>query len=87
MAEPSATYGNDPENSPLDKVRLLVGDTVCETAYLTDQEIQMFLSQYGDACFAAPPVARTIAAKLARKVSQNAGGVSQNLSDLFKHYT
>ncbi len=88
MAEaPAATYGNDPANTPLDKVRLLVGDTVCSTAFLSDQEIEFFLVEQGDADFAAPCAAQAIAAKLARRVTQNAGGVAQTLSDMFKHYT
>jgi hypothetical protein len=88
MAEaPAATYGNDPANTPLDKVRLLVGDTVCATAFLSDQEIEFFIQQEGDADFAAPCAAKAIAAKVARRVTQSAGGVAQTLSDLFKHYT
>ena len=87
MAEaPAATYGNDPANKPLDKVRLLVGDTVCSTAFLSDQEIEYFISEEGDADWAAPCAAKAIAAKLARRVTQSAGGVAQTLSDLFKHY-
>lgn len=82
----SATYGNDPAGSPLDKVRFLVGDTVCASAFLTDQEINYLLAEEGSADFAAPCAANAIAAKVARKVTQNAAGVGQNLSDLFTHF-
>lgn len=87
MSQPvSATYGNDPETSPLDKVRFLVGDTDCPTAFLSDQEIEYLLVEEGGPDFAAPCAANAIAAKVARRVTQNAGGVSQNLSDLFTHF-
>ena len=82
----SATYGNDPDNSALDHVRLLVGDTDCSTAFLTDQEIEFFIEQEGSAEFAAICAAEAIAAKVARKVTQSAAGVSQSLSNLFQHY-
>ena len=82
----SATYGNDPEGSPLDKVRFLVGDTDCPTAFLTDQEINFLIAEEGGADFAAPCAANAIAAKVARRVTQTAGGVAQALSDLFDHY-
>lgn len=87
MSQPvSATYGNDPANSPLDKVRFLVGDTDCPTAFLSDQEIEYLLVDEGGPDFAAPCAANAIAAKVARRVTQNAGGVSQSLSDLFTHF-
>ena len=87
MSQPvSATYGNDPENSPLDKVRFLVGDTDCATAFLSDQEIDYLIAEEGGADFAAPCAANAIAAKVARRVTQSAAGVSQNLSDLFDHF-
>lgn len=82
----SATYGNDPENNSLDRVRLLIGDTVCATALLTDQEIEYMLATEGSPEFAAPCAADAIAAKFARQVNQGAAGVSQSLSDLFTHY-
>lgn len=82
----SATYGNDPENNPLDKVRFLVGDTDCTEAFLSDQEIAYLLASEGSADFAAPCAANAIAAKVARRVTQNAAGVGQNLSDLFTHF-
>lgn len=82
----SATYGNDPTNSALDQVRLLVGDTDCGEAFCTDQEIEFFIDQEGSPEFAAVCVAEAIAAKVARRVTQGGAGVTQALSDIFTHY-
>lgn len=85
MAAP-ATYGDDPTNSPLDNVRLLVGDTACESALLSDSEIGFFLTECGSPRFAAVKAAEAIAAKFARDVTAKAGGVTKNLSDRMQHY-
>lgn len=81
-----STYGNDPANSPLDHVRLLVGDTVCSTAYLKDAEILFLIQEEGSAAHAAPRAAEAIAAQLSRKVDTKTGGVSKSLSQLAKAY-
>ncbi len=85
MAAP-ATYGDDPTNSALDNVRLLVGDTVCEMALLSDSEIKFFLTDAGSAAFAAVKAAEAIAAKFAREITVKTGGVTKNLSDRMQHY-
>ena len=82
----AATYGNDPENSELDQVRLLIGDTTCADALLLDSEINYFLATTATACYAAAEAARAIAAKFARKVTIGTGGVSKSLSDLMQHF-
>ena len=74
------TYGADPENSPLDAVRLLVGDTDCATAFLRDSEINFFIAEEGGADFAAPRAAEAIAALLCRKVDVSTGKVRKSLS-------
>ncbi len=81
-----STYGNDPANSPLDHVRLLVGDTVCADAYLKDDEILFLIEEEGSAEFAAARAAEVIAAKLSRKVDTKTGGVSKSLSQIAKAY-
>lgn len=83
---PAATYGNDPENSELDHVRLLIGDTTCADALLLDNEINFFLANEANPCYAAAEAARAIAAKFARKVTIGTGGVSKSLSDLMQHF-
>ena len=87
MAEvAAATYGGDPENSQLDHVRLLVGDTECTDAFLRDSEVNFFLTSEGTAMRAAVASAEAIAAKLARKITIRTGSVAKNLSDLMQHF-
>lgn len=81
-----ATYGNDPTNSALDEVRLLVGDTVCAKALLLDSEIQFFITEEGSAAFAAPRAAEAIAAKFCRDVDVSTGSVSKSLSQAAEAY-
>ena len=81
-----ATYGNDPANSELDEVRLLIGDTVCATALLLDSEIQFFIAEEGSAAFGAPRAAEAIAAKLCRQVDVSTGSVSKSLSQAAEAY-
>ena len=83
----AATYGGDPANSPLDAVRLMLGDTDCADACLGDDEILWRLGQFGDnALRAAACAARDIAGKFARKVNYSAGKVRRDLSSIFDHY-
>lgn len=82
----AATYGGDPENSPLDHVRLLVGDTECRDAFLRDSEINFFVANDGNAPRAAVSAAEAIAAKLARKINVRTGAVSKSLGDLMQHF-
>jgi hypothetical protein len=82
----AATYGNDPSGTPLDLVRLLVGDTECATAFLTDAEVDVFLASEGDAAYAAVRAAESIAAKLSRKIDIRTGGVSKSQSQAAAAY-
>jgi hypothetical protein len=87
MAEASgATYGNRPDTSELDAVRLLIGDTDCANALLLDTEIQFYIEGCGSSAFAAPRAAEAIAGKFARQVTIRTGGVSKSNSDLMQHY-
>lgn len=81
-----ATYGGDPENSDIDKVRLLVGDTDCSAAYLLDSEIAYFITECGGVEWAAPRAAEAIAAKLTRKVDFSSGQQRQSLSKLQEQF-
>lgn len=80
------TYGADPENSDLDKVRLLVGDTDCATAFLRDSEIQFFIEEEGGADFAAARAAEAISALLCRKFDVSTGKVRKSLSQQAESY-
>ena len=87
MAQASgSTYGGDPEGSELDRVRLLIGDTDCANAHLTDAEIQFYIDGCGSADFGAPRAAEAIAGKFASKVTIRTGAVSKSNSDLMQHY-
>ncbi len=82
----SATYGDDPANSSLDQVRLLIGDTVCADALLSDNEILFFITECGNAAYAAVKAAEAIAGQFARSVTTRTGQVSKSLSDRMQHY-
>ena len=87
MAQASgSTYGGNPESSELDRVRLLIGDTDCTNAHLTDAEIQFYIDGCGSADFGAPRAAEAIAGKFASKVTIRTGSVSKSNSDLMQHY-
>lgn len=80
------TYGNDPENSQRDEVRLLVGDTDTTDQLVTDEEIAYALTRAGTVVGASALMARACAAKFARLVSSSVGAVSESASDLWQHY-
>lgn len=87
MAKTTAvTYGADPANSQLDEVRLLVGDTDCQTACLFDSEINFFLAKEGSAAFAAIRAAEACAAKCVRAIDTSTGSVRKALSQKFAQY-
>jgi len=70
------TYGFDPENSALDAVRLMVGDTDQAFYDLTDDEITWAIAQTGGNYQAASLAARTLQAKYARQADKTVGDVS-----------
>lgn len=81
----SFTY-NDPSDSDLEAVRLLVGDTVEADHLLEDEEIEFFLSQEPSVHYAASASCEAIASKVAREVSFSAEGASIQLSQQYQHY-
>jgi len=85
----SFTYSGDPDNSPKDAVRFLIGDTDKCDPLLDDEEIKYFLGQYNDGkgvINAAIRCCETIAAKFSRRVTEKVGQVSMNFSDAGKQY-
>jgi hypothetical protein len=81
-----ATYTNDPGSRPLDRVRLETGDTECATAYLSDEEINLYLGEETNVLRAAARAAGAIAAKCARRIDFGHGSVRKSLSQLREHY-
>jgi len=72
----TATYTNNPENSQLDAVRMLIGDTNAASARLSDEEIQYFINTAGNLYLAAAYAVEAI-------MSVEGGGVtSKQVGDL-----
>lgn len=84
------SYTGDPELSSRDKVRWYTGDTDATDQLVSDEEIDSALDETGTAYGAASVVCRAIAARFARLVTKSTAGQNQtltnNLSDLHKHY-
>ncbi len=82
-----ATYSNDPENVAIDHVRLLVGDTDCKVALLTDSEIQFRLGQESSVEQAAWRACQDIVSKLTpRSHDFGAGTQRESKSQTLEHY-
>lgn len=69
----SWTYTNDPANSDLDAVRLLIGDTDSTDQQLQDSEVNYFISVTSDTYSAAALASRSLASKYARLVDKYVG--------------
>lgn len=85
----SFSYSGDPESSPKDAVRFLIGDTDKCDPLLDDQEIQYFLNKYNDGkgvINAAIRCCEGISAKFSRRVTEAVGQVRMNFSDAAKQY-
>lgn len=71
----------------LERVRLLIGDTVSATALFQDAEIEWFLSEQGTLYLAAAAAARAVAAsksKLAQRLTE--GEYSRDLGSMVKQW-
>lgn len=81
------TYSGDPDNSPKDGVRFLVGDTDPCDVFLQDAEIEYFLEQYNNSPLnAAIRACETIISKLSRRVNEKVGQVSINYAQSVEAY-
>ena len=79
--------GTDSDSKRRDYVRLLVGDTDSADKQVTDEEINLFLSQRSNNVkLAAADVCEAIAAKYARQVSTTNVSLSVAASDRFDHF-
>lgn len=82
----NSTYSGDPSQSDSDRVRFEIGDTDCENAQLTDEEILVLVGEGGTALLAASMAADALAAKYASQIDEGIGGTSKKWSQRFKHY-
>lgn len=80
------TYGKDPENSQLDEVRFLTGDTNINRQLLCDEEINYTIAIYTSSLMAAANAAEAIEAKFASKVNVRVGDISKSFSDAAKAF-
>lgn len=83
----SWSYSGDPEASPKDNVRFLIGDTDRDEPLLNDEEIQSFLNKYNQgSLMAAMRCCETIAAKFSRRVSEQVGQVKMEFQQAASGY-
>lgn len=81
------SYGNDPESSNRDAVRLLTGDTESgATVTLSDAEVDYFLAVEADVNAAAARAARALAAQYAPLVDKAVGDLRISYSDAMAHF-
>jgi hypothetical protein len=81
------SFGNDPQGSDLDAVRLLVWDTNSEDQLLDDSSILYYLARNPDNVnCAAADTAEAIAAKFARMQLAEVGDLAKNLQAKAKNY-
>lgn len=80
-------YTNDPANSDLDHIRLLVGDT-SSSPELSDAEVSFLLDSEGDARRAAARAAEVLAARYYKVASEKRVGPLwiKNATDKAKQY-
>ena len=74
-------------DTDLERMRLLIGDTVPATALFQDSEIEWFLGQYGEVYLAAAVAARAVAAsksKLAQRLKE--GDYERDLGGMVRQW-
>lgn len=80
------TYSGNPNSSPKDQVRFLIGDTDSSEFLLNDAEITWVISQYNSPMNAAIRCCETIIAKFSRLANERVGQVSIDYSQKAKGY-
>lgn len=83
----SWTYSYNPEETPKDAVRFLIGDTDKNDPLLQDEEIKSFLDQYSNGViYSAMRCCEAIAAKFSRRVSESVGQIKMEFQQAAKAY-
>ncbi len=88
LIDPEAnwTYGNDPENSDRDLVRLESGDCLTSEKLCSDAEVAYAITVESTVMLAAARVAEIAMRKLANHVDQSAEGYNAQLSQRFAQF-
>jgi hypothetical protein len=68
-------YNNSPEVSPIDEVRLLIGDNDENNEFLSDEEISYYIVKRGEGLPAAIGAAYALQAKFSKLADETAGDV------------
>lgn len=80
-------YTNDPQNNPVDRIRLNVGDIWDDIEYLTDADYQYFLdAANGNENRATMDAVRAILFKLTRMTRERTGDIEVYGGDWFSNY-
>lgn len=80
-------YTNDPQNNPVDRIRLVTGDVWDDVEYLTDNDYQYYLDRNeGNERRAALDCMRSILLKLSRGARERTGDIEVYGSEYFKNY-
>lgn len=82
----SWSYSGNPNNSSLDAVRFLIGDTISTDPQLQDEEINYELSEENNVYLAAIACAQALAAKFARLVDKAVDSFRISYSQRQAHY-
>lgn len=81
------TYTGDPENSILDRLRLLMGDTDTNDQQLTDEVLNYYLAQNNnEAVRAAIDAVNSLIAKYSRQVTASIENVSVSSGGIVTQY-
>lgn len=80
------TYSGDPSSSNRDEVRFLVGDTDTTDQQVNDAEIAYAIAEEANNRLAAARIARTLAAKYARRADKKVGDLDIKWKQLSENY-
>lgn len=81
------SWSYDPnEDTDLDVVRGIIGDTDTTDQLLTDEKIEAELARHGSVTAAAIACAESLAALFARRVDVRFGPSSESASQVYAHY-
>ena len=81
------SFTNDPVNSLTDRVRLIVGDTMTEIEYLSDEVYVFLLDKYANNVTAASlEASRYILGSLSKYSRQRTGDIEVYGAEMFKNY-
>lgn len=83
----SWTFGNDPVNSRLDRIRIIIGDTEPSEPLIDDETLLWIISNEPNDLLAASKAASIIAARFARQADISVGDLAVKFSQLADSFT